>query len=434
MTVLLVAIVLIVLALLGAPLFVVICAGALIGFASWDTEFLTLPNELLAVPSEFYRIADMQVLIAIPLFTFAGYLLSESQAPRRLVRVTQALLGWLPGGLAVVCLTACALFTAFTGASGVTIIALGALLYPALNQAGYRERFNLGLVTTSGSLGLLFAPSLPLIMYGVVVQQMDIGVPVSIDQLFLAGLVPGVLMIAMLAGYSLWVNRHVARDYEGFSGSELRAALREAIWEIPLPFVVLGGIYSGYFAVSEAAAVTAMYVLIVEVGVMREIPLRQLPGVMRRSMILVGGILIILGMSLASTNVMIIEDVPGTLFDFIHAHVDSAITFLILLNLFLLVLGAMLDIFSALVLVVPLILPVAMGYGIHPVHLGIIFLANMELGYQTPPVGLNLFISSYRFGRPVTEVYVATLPFLGILLLSVLIITYWPGLSLWLID
>lgn len=428
MSLIFIGVLLIIVALLGAPLFAVIIGGALLGFFHADIP-------LLAVPNEFYRIAEMPVLLAIPLFTFAGYILSESDSPKRLVRVTQSLLGWLPGGLAVVCLTACALFTAFTGASGVTIIALGALLYPALNQAGYAERFNLGLVTTSGSLGLLFAPSLPLILYGVIVQQMDVGgPPVAIKDLFLAGLLPGILMVAMLAGYCLWVNRHSAREYRGFSWRELGGALREAIWEIPLPFVVLGGIYSGYFAVSEAAAVTAIYVLIVEVFVMREIPLRELPRVMRESMVLVGGILVILGASLASTNVLIDADVPGQLFEFVHAHVDSAITFLMLLNVFLLILGTMLDIFSALVLVVPLILPVALGYGIHPVHLGIIFLANMELGYQTPPVGLNLFISSYRFGRPVTEVYMATLPFLGILLVSVLVITYWPALSLWLIT
>jgi C4-dicarboxylate transporter, DctM subunit len=426
-TLIVIGILLIVVALLGAPLFAIIAASALLGFHGAGISGLAVPNEI-------YRIAEMPVLLAIPLFTFAGYVLSESDAPKRLVRVTQAILGWLPGGLAVVCLTACALFTAFTGASGVTIIALGALLYPALNQAGYNERFNLGLVTTAGSLGLLFAPSLPLILYGVIVQQLDIGVTVSIKDLFLAGLLPGILMVAMLAGYSLWVNRESAREYRGFSWSELGSALREAIWEIPLPFVVLGGIYSGYFAVSEAAAVTAMYVLLVEVFVMREISLRKLPQVMRESMVLVGGILIILGASLASTNVMIDAEIPAKLFAFVHEHVDSAIAFLILLNIFLLILGAILDIFSALVLVVPLILPVALGYGIHPVHLGIIFLANMELGYQTPPVGLNLFISSYRFRRPVTEVYAATLPFLGILLLSVLIITYFPWLSLWLIT
>jgi C4-dicarboxylate transporter, DctM subunit len=386
--------------------------------------------DLSVIAVEIYRIAEMPILLAIPLFTFAGYLLSESRAPARLVRVTQALIGWLPGGLAVVALVACAFFTAFTGASGVTIIALGALLYPALQQVGYRSDFNLGLVTTSGSLGLLFAPSLPLILYGIIAQQTGTGQPVSIDDLFLAGILPGLLMILTLSAYSLWANRHHHRPPGSFSWRELGEAIRESAWEIPLPFLVLGGIYSGYFAVSEAAAVTALYVIIVEIFILREIPLTQLSAIMRKSMVLVGGILIILGLSLASTNYLIDAGIPMRLFDLLHAHITSKWTFLILLTLFLLILGAMLDIFSALVLVVPLILPVAAHYGIHPVHLGIIFLANMQIGYLTPPVGLNLFIAGYRFEKPIMEIYRATLPFLLILFLTVLVITYWPGLSL----
>ncbi|HWP94399.1 MAG TPA: TRAP transporter large permease subunit [Gammaproteobacteria bacterium] len=414
---------LLLLAVLGAPLFAVIAAGALIGYYSTDID-------LSALAIELYRLAEMPVLVAIPLFTFAGYLLSESGAPGRLVRLTNALIGWLPGGLALVALTACAFFTAFTGASGVTIVALGALLYPALQQAGYPERHNLGLVTTSGSLGLLFAPSLPLILYGVVAQQLDVGQPVSIDELFLAGLLPGLLMVVMLGGWSVWVSRANRVPLTPFRGKALHAALRESKWEIPLPFVVLGGIYSGYFAVSEAAAVTAVYVLLVETFILREVPLRRLPQVMRRSMVMVGGILVILGVSLASTNYMIDAGVPQRLFEFVREHVSSPLTFLLLLNLFLLVLGMMLDIFSAIVLVVPLILPLAAGYDIHPAHLGIVFLANMQLGYLTPPVGLNLFIASYRFERSIAELYRATLPFLFILLVSVAIITYWPALSL----
>jgi tripartite ATP-independent transporter DctM subunit len=372
----------------------------------------------------------MPILIAIPLFTFAGYIMGESQAPRRLVRLTDALIGWMPAGLALVALVACALFTAFTGASGVTIVALGALLYPALREAGYRSNFNLGLITTSGSLGLLFAPSIPLILYGVIAQQQDAGRSVSINDMFLAGILPGLLMLALLMAYGLWENRFRHATVKKFNGRELLAALRESVWELPLPVVVLGGIYSGYFAVSEAAAVTALYVLLIELVVRREIGWRRLPAVMRDAMVLVGGILIILGMSLALTNYLIDAELPRKLFAVIRETVDDRLTFLILLNLFLLALGAMLDIFSALVLVVPLILPVAAGYGIHPVHLGIIFLANMQIGYFTPPVGMNLFIASYRFERSVPELYRATLPFFFILLFAVLVITYWPGLSL----
>jgi C4-dicarboxylate transporter DctM subunit len=418
---------LLLLALLGAPLFAVIAASALLGFQREGID-------LSVVAIGIYRLAEMPALVAIPLFTFAGYILGESRAPDRLVRLTRALLGWLRGGLAIVSLATCALFTAFTGASGVTIVALGALLYPALKRADYPERFSLGLVTTSGSLGLLFAPALPLILYGVVAQQMNLDQPVRIDDVFAAGILPGVLMIVALSAWSMWRCRNAHANVGRFRWSEARAALRESIWEIPLPFVVLGGIYGGYFALSEAAAVTALYVLVVEVGIRREIPLSQLPGVMRESMVLVGAILVILGASLASTNYLIDIEVPTRLFETIRAHIDSRLTFLILLNLFLLVLGMMLDIFSALVIVVPIILPVAVAYGIHPVHLGIVFLANMQIGYITPPVGMNLFIASYRFDRPVIDVYRATVPFFLILLATVLVITYWPALSLALVD
>ena len=411
---------LILLALLGAPLFAVIAASAMWGFQQEGID-------LQAIAIEFYGIAEMPILLAIPLFTFAGYLLSESGAPRRLVRLTQALLGWMPAGLAIVSLAACAFFTAFTGASGVTIIALGALLFPALQQAGYPEKFNLGLITSAGSLGLLFAPSLPLILYGIVAE-------IAVEDLFLAGVMPGFLMLVMLSGYSVWKNRAVRVPLSDFSWKEVRSAAREAVWEIPLPIVVLGGIYSGYFAISEAAAVTALYVLVVDVFILREISLRKLPAVMRESMVLVGGILIILGMSLASTNYMIDSGVPQKLLGYVSSLVTSQFTFLLLLLAFLLVLGAILDIFSAIVLVVPLILPVAIQCGVDPVHLGIIFLATMQLGYITPPVGLNLFIASYRFERPIIELYLSTLPFFFFLLISVALIAFWPWLSLGLLQ
>jgi len=414
---------LLILAVFGAPLFAIIAAGAMLGFARSDID-------LSVVIIEIYRIAEMPVLLSIPLFTFAGYLLGESGAPHRLVRLTNVFLGWLPGGLAVVALASCALFTAFTGATGVTIVALGALLYPALKQAGYPERFNLGLITTSGSLGLLFAPSLPLILYGVVAQQLNVGRPFGIDDLFLAGLFPGLLMVVVLSAWGFWQSRDARLPHPPVSAHEALSAVREAIWELPLPFVVLGGIYSGTFAVSEAAAVTALYVLIVEVFIYRDIPLATLPRIMRESMVMVGGILIVLGASLASTNYLLDQQVPTKLFEMVKQHISDPLTFLLLLNAFLIVLGMMLDVFSALVIMVPLLLPLAVGYGIHPVHLGIIFLANMQLGYITPPVGMNLFIASYRFNKPVMELFRATLPFLLLLAATVLIITYWPGLSL----
>ncbi len=422
---------LVLLALLRTPLFVVIALAAMLGFAQIDVD-------LSVVGIEIYRLAEMPVMIAIPLFTFAGYLLGEGRASARLVDLTQSLLGWLPGGLAIVAIFVCALFTAFTGATGITIVALGGLLYPALKQAGYLERFNLGLLTSAGSLGLLFAPSLPLILYGVVAQQMDLDEPVAITDLFLAGILPGLLMLAMLSAYAMLQLCEAAPGQAGpraaFDARAARAALLAAKWDIPLPFIVLGGIYGGYFAISEAAAVTAIYVFVVEMLIIRDIGFRRLPAIMRDAMVLVGGIVVILGVSLASTNYLIDAEIPSRLFATIQQHIDDRLTFLILLNIFLLVLGMMLDIFSAIVIIVPIILPIAAGYGIHPVHLGIIILANLQLGYITPPVGMSLFIASYRFDKPIMTLYRATIPFFVILLIAVLIITYWPTLSLGLVG
>lgn len=420
---------LIVVALLGAPLFAVIIAAAALGFHTQDTP-------LAALHIDLYRLADSVVLMALPLFTFAGFVLSEARTADRMLRLSQALLGWMPGGMAFVALCACAGFTALTGGSGVTIVALGALLLPALARAGYGERFNLGLTTSAGSLGLLIVPSVPLLIYGIIAQQSSQQLamaPVTIEDLYLAGLAPALLMVVALYLYCLWAMRHDPPPRQAFDAAELRAALWEARWEIPLPFVVLGGIFSGALIVSEAAAVTALYVLIAEVFLYREIALRQLPRIMRESMVMVGGILLILGVALAFSSYLVYAGVPERLFAFIQNHVESRLTFLLLLNLVLLVLGAVLDIFAALVIMVPLILPVAVQYGIDPVHLGIIFVANMQIGYITPPVGMNLFIASYRFRRSITELFRATLPFMAVLILVLLVITYVPELSLFLV-
>ena len=409
-----------VLAVTGTPLFVVIATGALLSFyvAGIDSSVVII---------EMYRLATTPTLVAIPLFAFAGYVMAESNAPKRLVRVSRAFLGWMPGGLAVVVLVACTLFTAFTGATGVTIIALGGLTFPALISQKYPEKFSLGLITTSGSLGLLLPPSLPLILYGVVSKT-------SIDKLFRAGILPGSVLVILLIFYSLFRGWRAGTPIVRVSSREMGQALLESAWEIPLPFVVLGGIYTGHFAVSDAAAITAFYVLFVEVVIYREVKLKALVSVIKESMVLVGGILIILGMALAYTNYLIDAQVPMKLLAFIQGHITSKWVFLILLNIFLLVVGCMIDIFSALVVVVPLILPLAQAYGIDPVHLGIIFLANLGIGYSTPPVGMNLFIASYRFDRPILTLYVASLPFLAILLLGLIIITYLPGISLILIK
>ena len=427
MTLTISVLILIFLAIFGTPLFAVILAVSILGF-----HYLGVNLSVIAI--EIYRIADTPVLVALPLFTFAGYILAESQTSHRLVRLTRAFIGCMPGGLAVVAFIACAFFTAFTGASGVTIVALGALLYPALTEAGYRDKFSLGLVTSSGSLGLLLPPSLPLILYGIIAQQMNIGKNVAINDLFLAGIFPALLMVLMLSLWGLWENRRNPIPCEPFSSKKAVAALRESIWEIPLPFFVLGGIYGGFFAISEAAAVTAMYVMVVEVFIYKEIKISRLPSIMRESMVMVGGILLILGVALASTNFLIDAEVPMRIFNLIQAHVTNKIVFLILLNILLLILCAILDIFSALVIMIPIILPVAVNYGIDPVHLGIIFLANMQIGYFTPPVGMNLFIASYRFDKSITELYKAAIPFMIVLLAALLIITYFPALSLFLIQ
>ncbi len=419
MTLLLILIALLIM-FLGAPLFTV--------FSGLTLLLLFLAHiDSSAMIIEMHRIATTPILVAIPLFTFAGYLLSESKAPKRLIGLTDAFLGWLPGGLSIIALITCSAFTALTGATGLTIIALGGILLPALLQGKYPEKFSLGLVTNSGTLGLLLPPSLPIIIYAIVSK-------VEITQLFLAGLLPGILMVVLLSVFS--VQKAIAAEVPRtkFNTSRMSNAIKEAMWELPLPLVVLGGIYSGYFAVSEAAAITAVYVFLVEVVIYRDIKWRELPQVMRKSMVLVGGILIILGAALGFTNYLIDAEVPMKLFNLFRAYTDSPFIFLILLNLFLLVVGCLLDIFSALIVVVPLITPVATAYGINPIHLGIIFLANLQIGALTPPVGMSLFISSLRFEKPMSKIITASLPFIVVLLFVLAIITYVPWLSLALVK
>ena len=412
---------LILLALYGTPLFVILGGIALLSFH-------LLEIDTAAVIVEMYRIANAPTLLAIPLFTFAGYLLAESNSPKRLVNLANALFGWMPGGLAIVALVTCAFFTAFTGASGVTIVALGGLLYPILRKDGYPEKFSLGLLTSSGSLGLLFPPSLPIILYGLVAK-------ISIDQLFLAGIIPGIILIILLSLFSVrkGLVSHVPKTT--FSRKNLLKAGRAAIWEIPLPFIIIGGIYSGTFTATEAAAITAFYVLVIEVFIHRDLNLfKDVPQIMKESMLLVGGILVILGTAMGLTNFLIDEEIPMKILDFMRTFISSKILFLIMLNIFLIIVGCLMDIFSAIIVVVPLIVPIAKEFGVDPIHLGVIFLTNLEIGYSTPPVGLNLFISSFRFNKPVVKLYNAALPFLAILIIALLIITYVPQLSLWLVN
>ena len=410
-----------VMALLGAPVFVVIAAFAMVGFHYADIPFAAL------VVDTYNKFASNPVLYTIPLFTFAGFILAESRASLRIVNFSRAILGWLPGGFAIVALAACAFFTAFTGASGVTIIALGGLLYPALIKEKYPERFSLGLITTSGSLGLLFPPSLPIIIFGVVGET-------SINQLFAAGLIPGVLLIVLLGMYSTFVGFRSEVVREKVSMPQIIRTTWEAKWELIIPVIVAVGIYGGFVTLGEMATLIVIYSLIVEVLIHREIKIRHLPAITNQSMVLVGGILIILGAALALTNYMIDAQVPMKILEAMQTVITSKWLFLIGLNVFLLIVGCVMDIYSALLVVVPLIMPIALSYGIDLVHLGIIFLTNMEIGYSTPPVGMNLFISSFRFNKSVPALYRAAVPFLIILLIGLMLITYIPDLSLWLIT
>lgn len=410
---------LVLLALSGTPLFIVISAAALV-------SFYLLGVDLSVVIIEMYRLAANPMLIALVLFAFAGYVLAESGASQRLVRLSSAVFGRMPGGLAVVTLVVCALFTALTGASGVTIVALGGILLPALLADNYSEKFSMGLLTSSGSLGVLFPPSLPLIIYGVVTET-------SIPQLFLAGLLPGLLIVLLLSLFGIYQGMH-APGHAAFSIGTLYSAAREAVWEMLLPLVVFGGIFGGFLVLSEAAAVTVFYVLLVEMVIHREVKFNDLPSIVIKTVMMVGGIIVILGASLAFNSFLIDQQVPNRILDMMQTYVQNKYVFLVILNIFLLIVGCVLDIFSALVIVVPLIVPLAMNYDVNLLHLGVVFLTNLQIGYSTPPIGMNLFIASLRFEKSIIQLSYATLPFLAILLLALAIITFFPQLSLLLVK
>lgn len=503
-------ILIIILALLGLPLFLVLSTASLLGY------FASGQDLALYFASNFGPVATNPVFMAIPLFTLAGYLMAESKTPERLVRLSHALVGWLPGGLAVVAMFACAAFTAFTGASGVTIVALGGLLLPALLKGGYEERFSLGLLTTGGSRGILFPPSLPVIVYAMIaglcmesIQRMECkektekvevapktdaqrsleaeidkileegdqeaeqdvlkemglgdaesevkalikeeegGVAretkksaeeeqlnlVSVDKLFVAGAIPGLLSLVLVSIYAGIVSRRmkIKREDRKTDIKEVFSAIKSAAWEIPIPLILIIGIYGGFFTAMDAAGLIAVYVFIVEVLIYRDIPFSRIPKVFRESMILVGAILLIMMSAFALTNFFIDREVPQTLFKMVRSTISSPLTFLIVLNLFLLVVGCLMDIYSAILVVVPIIIPVAWCYKIDPVHLGVVFLTNLEIGFSTPPFGVNLFVGSLAFRRPVVDLVRAVLPFLGISLVSLILVTYWQDLSLFLV-
>jgi C4-dicarboxylate transporter DctM subunit len=390
---------------IGVPLFIIMGLAALTAFSFSGVE-------VSAVAQEIYRISSAPTLMTIPLFTFAGYLMAESNSPKRLMKLAETGLGWLPGGISIV-----------TGASGVTIIALGGVIYPILIKEGYSEKYTLGAITASGSLGLLFPPSLPIILYGLMAK-------VDIDKLFKAGIVPGFLIIFILSLWSIY-NSPKKEIKKKFILKDFIQALKESWLEAILPIAVLVGIYGGFVTVTEAAAFTALYIFIIEVFIYKDLSIKKdIPRVSIETMSLVAGILLVLCCALAFTNYMVDEDVPLKIFALMKTYLTNKYSFLFFLNIFLLIVGSVMDIFSAIIVVVPLIIPVAHDFGVDPVHLAIIFLTNLEIGYLHPPVGINLFIASNRFKKPITDLYSASIPFLVLLVIALLLITYIPSMSL----
>jgi tripartite ATP-independent transporter DctM subunit len=402
---------------LGAPIFVILGGAAVLLFMA---DGVTPATVLI----ETYALSTSPTLPAIPLFTLAGFLLAEGRASERLLRVFRAWFGWIPGGTAVVCALLCSFFTVFTGGSGVTILALGGVLFPALLRDGYRERFSLGLMTAAGSLGLLLPPALPLILYGVVAQ-------IPIEDLFIGGIVPGILLTAMIAAWGVREGIVSNARQQPFRLNEGVRSLWAAKWELAMPFVVLGAMFSGFATAVEAAALIALYALVVQTFVHGDLSLRRdVLRVLTECAVVVGGVLIILGVAVGFTSYLVNAQVPSRMLAWSEQHIASRVMFLLVLNLFLLAVGWLMEIFAAIVVVVPLIVPLGAAFGIHPVHLGIIFIANLELGFLTPLVGINIFLASYRFNRPVLEVCRAALPMMAILGTGVLLITYVPWLTL----
>ena len=402
--------------LLGAPVFVVMAGFALLLFFLAGTP-------VASVPAETFRLVVSPTLPAIPLLTVAGYVLAEGGASKRLVRAAQSLFGWMPGGLAVVAAFVCALFTTFTGASGVTILALGGIILPALVSEGYPEGFSLGLVTASGSLGLLFPPSLPVILYGVVAG-------VAIDHLYIGGVVPGLLMVVLVAAYGILVGIRSKAPRPRFDAAEAWRATWGAKWDLGLPLLIIVAVASGFATIVESAALGAAYAIVVELFVHREVhPSRELPRVLVHASTLVGSVVILLGVALGMTSYLVDAEVPTAVLGWVQAHIHSQWEFLLALNVLLLVLGSVLEIYSAIVVLAPLVAPLGAAFNVEPVHLGVVFLANLELGFLFPPMGLNLFLSAQRFQKPLPLLYRKAFPFLLIMTAGVLLITYVPAIT-----
>jgi len=416
-------------AVIETPLFTVIAGLSIVCLYFVDFDWLSLQIILI----EVNRLASMPVLVALPLFTFVGTLLTETEAPKRIMNLMQALIGWLPGGLAIAALCACAFFTALTGASGVTIVALGSVLYPILRKRAYNETFTLGLLTTSGSRGLLFPPSLPIILYGVVAQ-------IEIPKIFKAALLPGILSIAVLSMYAFCHQFYATRAHrrEGaaptVSWDQVKTAFIKGIWDWPIIVIIILGVYGGFVTITEVSALVVVYVIVTECFILREVHFfKQLPGIMIESVMLAGAIIVILGFALGFTGYLVEEQIPGRILTFLTNLTENKFIFLAGLNLFLLAVGCIMDIFSAIIVIVPIMVPIALKYGVDPIHLCVIFMVNLEIGYSTPPIGMNLFIAGLKFQKPITVLYRASVPYPILMLAFLILITYVPLLSLCLI-
>jgi tripartite ATP-independent transporter DctM subunit len=396
----------------GLPIFLAL--GGLSALYFWIDY-----TPIAAIAAETYRIVVSPTLPTIPLFTLAGYILAESGAPKRIYNFFTHAFGWLQGGTPVIVVLLCSFFTALTGGSGVTILALGGILYPLLTKEGYSEKFSLGLITVSGSLGLLFPPSLPVIIYGVTAG-------VNVKDLFIQSFFPGVILVLSMVAWVYFQGKRHKIEKSPFKWDKLKESFLEAKWEIILPIIILTGVFSGYMTLVETAAFTVVYILTVEVLVYKDLPLKNLSKIVVDCATLIGGVLIILGVAMGLTSYLVDAQVPMRLLEWIQSTISSKLVFLLLLNVLLLVIGCMMDIFSAIIVFVPLIAPLGNFFQIDPIHLAIIFIANLELGFFTPPIGMNLFLSAYRFNKSMPVLYSATIPFFLIRLSFVLILTYIP--------
>ena len=402
----------------GLPIFVVLATLSILFFLSEPTDWATNFDLMATISDSAYRIVVSPTLAAIPIFTLAGYLLAESNISRRLLDFFKNSLGWLPGSTVLIVVLLCAFFTALTGGSGVTILALGAILYPILVEDGYSEVFSLGLITTAGSLGLLFPPSLPAIIYSVTAGINPI-------DLFKQGFLPALFLLLVVVLYGFYHRPNKQKKIK-FSLKNSMKALSVAKWEIVIPILIILGLFSGFATLVECAALLVVYVLFIELYIYKDINLKDIPKIVIDCATLVGGVLIILGFAMGFTGYLVDAQIPLKILHFVQQGIESKIIFLLALNILLLVAGCIMDVFSAIIVIVPLIAPLAAYFGIDPIHLAIIFIANLELGYITPPVGMNLFLSSYRFNKDMPTVYKATMPYFFIRLIGVLVITYIP--------